>query len=109
MCVPISIDFILSLNNLPPISPINNGGSSTCNGEGRFTRPYYIKVNTDYQFETTGYLGLSLNENTNSRTTLFSGFGFRYLLNASGLKQSQGVFQTWIRERRPEPMQIRRS
>ena len=52
-CGPAEYDNSVTINNLPPISPINNGGSSTCNGEGRFTRPYYIKVNTDYQFETT--------------------------------------------------------
>ena len=54
----------------------------------------------DYQFETTGYLGLSLNENSNSRTTLFSGLGFRYLLNASGLKQSSTGHSGYDRESR---------
>lgn len=54
----------------------------------------------DYQFETTGYLGLSPNNNANSRTTIFSGFGFRYLLNASGLKQSSTGHSGYDRESR---------
>ena len=54
----------------------------------------------DYQFETTGYLGFPLNDNANSRTTIFSGFGFRYLLNASGLKQSSTGHSGYDRESR---------
>ena len=48
----------------------------TSNGTGTITGV------PDYQFETTGYLGPS--EGTNSRTTYFTGLGFRYLLNAMG-------------------------
>ena len=54
----------------------------------------------DYQFETTGYLGLPLSDNNNSRTTIFSGLGFRYLLNASGLKQSSTGHSGYDRESR---------
>jgi hypothetical protein len=53
----------------------------------------------DYQFETTGYLGIPI-EGSNSRTTLFSGLGFRYLLNASGLKQSSTGHSGYDRESR---------
>jgi len=41
----------------------------------------------DYMLESTGYLGIPM-EGKNSRTTFFTGVGGRYLLNASGLKQS---------------------
>ena len=51
----------------------------------------------DYQFETTGYLGIPL-EGSNSRTTIFSGLGFRYLLNASGLKLSSTGHSGYDRE-----------
>ena len=54
----------------------------------------------DYQFETTGYLGKSIDGNINSRLTLFSGLGFRYLLNASGLKQSSTGHSGYDRESR---------
>jgi hypothetical protein len=54
----------------------------------------------DYQFETTGYLGFRLGNSNDSRTTLFSGFGFRYLLNASGLKQSSTGHSGYDRESR---------
>jgi hypothetical protein len=54
----------------------------------------------DYQFETTGYVGKSIDGNTNSRLTLFSGLGFRYLLNASGLKQSSTGHSGYDRESR---------
>ena len=53
----------------------------------------------DYQFETTGYLGIPL-EGSNSRTTIFSGLGFRYLLNASGLKLSSTGHAGYDRESR---------
>jgi hypothetical protein len=53
----------------------------------------------DYQFETTAYLGIPF-EGSNSRTTLFSGLGFRYLLNASGLKQSSTGHSGYDRESR---------
>jgi len=53
----------------------------------------------DYQFETTGYLGVPY-EGSNSRTTIFSGLGFRYLLNASGLKQSTTGHSGYDRESR---------
>ena len=53
----------------------------------------------DYQFETTGYLGIPL-EGSNSRTTLFSGLGFRYLLNQMGLKASSTGHSGYDRESR---------
>ena len=53
----------------------------------------------DYQIEGTGYLGFS-SEGTNSRTTIFSGLGFRYLLNASGLKLSTTGHSGYDRESR---------
>ena len=53
----------------------------------------------DYQFETTGYIGIPFKGST-SRTTLFSGLGFRYLLNASGLKQSSTGHFGYDRESR---------
>ena len=53
----------------------------------------------DYQFETTGYLGIPM-EGSNSRTTIFSGLGFRYLLNASGLKLSSTGHSGYDRESR---------
>ena len=53
----------------------------------------------DYQIETTGYLGKPF-EGSNSRTTMFSGIGFRYLLNASGLKQSTTGHSGYDRESR---------
>ena len=54
----------------------------------------------DYQFETTGYYGLLLNNSTNKRVTIFSGLGFRYLLNASGLKLSSTGHSGYDRESR---------
>ena len=54
----------------------------------------------DYQFETTGYLGLPITNTGTSRTTIFSGLGFRYLLNASGLKQSTSGHSGYDRESR---------
>ena len=54
----------------------------------------------DYQFETTGYLGLPLNEYSNNRSTIFVGLGFRYLMNASGLKQSSTGHSGYDRESR---------
>jgi len=53
----------------------------------------------DYQLEFTGYIGLPF-EGTNSRTTIFSGLGFRYLLNASGLKLSSTGHAGYDRESR---------
>ena len=53
----------------------------------------------DYQLESTGYFGLS-NEGSNSRTTFFTGFGGRYLLNASGLKLSSTGHAGYDRESR---------
>ena len=53
----------------------------------------------DYQFESTFYLGIPM-EGTNSRTTIFSGLGGRYLLNASGLKQSSTGHSGYDRESR---------
>ena len=53
----------------------------------------------DYQFETTGYFGIPM-ERSNSRTTIFSGLGFRYLLNASGLKLSSTGHSGYDRESR---------
>ncbi len=54
----------------------------------------------DYQFETTGYIGSSLYEKGNIRSTIFSGLGFRYLLNASGLQQSSTGHSGYDRESR---------
>ena len=53
----------------------------------------------DYQLEGTGYIGLPLNLN-DSRLTLFGGLGYRYLLNASGLKQSTTGHSGYDRESR---------
>ena len=53
----------------------------------------------DYQFETTGYLGIPFGS-SDSRTTIFSGLGFRYLLNASGLKLSSTGHSGYDRESR---------
>jgi hypothetical protein len=53
----------------------------------------------DYQFESTLYFGIPM-EGTNSRTTIFSGLGGRYLLNASGLKQSSTGHSGYDRESR---------
>ena len=53
----------------------------------------------DYQLETTGYIGIPYGE-SNSRTTLFSGIGFRYLLNASGLRLSSTGHSGYDRESR---------
>lgn len=53
----------------------------------------------DYQLEGTGYLGLPIDV-SNNRLTLFSGLGFRYLLNASGLKQSSTGHSGYDRESR---------
>ena len=65
----------------------------TSNGTGTMT------AIPDYQFETTGYLGIPL-EGSNSRTTIFSGLGFRYLLNASGLQLSSTGHSGYDRESR---------
>jgi len=54
----------------------------------------------DYQFETTGYIGSSLYEKGDNRSTIFSGLGFRYLLNASGLRQSSTGHSGYDRESR---------
>ena len=53
----------------------------------------------DYQFETAGYLGIPFGS-SDSRTTIFSGLGFRYLLNASGLKLSSTGHSGYDRESR---------
>ncbi|MDC3060765.1 hypothetical protein OA079_01155 [Candidatus Pelagibacter sp.] len=53
----------------------------------------------DYQLETTAFLGIPF-EGSGSRTTLFSGLGFRYLLNASGLKLSSTGHAGYDRESR---------
>jgi hypothetical protein len=53
----------------------------------------------DYQVETTGYYGIPI-ENQNSRVTFFTGLGARYLLNASGLKQSSTGHSGYDRESR---------
>ncbi len=53
----------------------------------------------DYQLETTGYIGIPF-ENSNSRITYFTGFGGRYLLNASGLKKSSTGHFGYDRESR---------
>ena len=53
----------------------------------------------DYQFETTGYIGIPF-ENSNSRITYFTGLGGRYLLNASGLKLSSTGHSGYDRESR---------
>ena len=53
----------------------------------------------DYQLESTLYFGMPM-EGTNSRTTLFSGLGGRYLLNASGLKLSSTGHSGYDRESR---------
>lgn len=53
----------------------------------------------DYQLETTGYLGIPF-DNSNSRVTIFSGLGGRYLLNASGLKLSSTGHSGYDRESR---------
>ena len=65
----------------------------TSNGTGTMTGI------PDYQFETTGYLGIPF-EGSNYRITPFGGFGFRYLLNASGLKQSSTGHSGYDRESR---------
>jgi len=53
----------------------------------------------DYQLEGTGYLGIPIKINDN-RLTLFGGLGYRYLLNASGLKQSSTGHSGYDRESR---------
>ena len=53
----------------------------------------------DYQFETSGAFGLGF-EGTSLRTTPYIGAGFRYLLNASGLKQSSTGHYGYDRESR---------
>ena len=65
----------------------------TSNGTGTMTGI------PDYQFETTGYLGIPF-EGSNYRITPFGGLGFRYLLNASGLKQSSTGHSGYDRESR---------
>ena len=54
---------------------------------------------SDYQFEASGAFGLGL-EGTSIRTTPYLGGGFRYLLNASGLKQSSTGHYGYDRESR---------
>jgi len=54
---------------------------------------------SDYQLEGTGYIGIPINLNDN-RLTLFGGLGYRYLLNASGLKQSSTGHSGYDRESR---------
>lgn len=54
----------------------------------------------DYQLESTAYLGLPLNNVSEKRITVFSGLGFRYLLNESGLKQSSTGHSGYDRESR---------
>ena len=51
----------------------------------------------DYQAEFTSYLGMPINLES-SRLTFFSGIGYRYLLNASGLKQSSTGHYGYDRE-----------
>ncbi|MDC2987502.1 hypothetical protein OAY20_05380 [Candidatus Pelagibacter bacterium] len=53
----------------------------------------------DYQLEGTGYIGIPIDLNDN-RLTLFGGLGYRYLLNASGLKQSSTGHSGYDRESR---------
>ena len=53
----------------------------------------------DYQLEGTGYIGVPINLSEN-RLTLFGGLGYRYLLNASGLKQSSTGHSGYDRESR---------
>jgi len=53
----------------------------------------------DYQFETTGYFGLPF-EGSNYRITPFGGLGYRYLLNASGLRLSSTGHSGYDRESR---------
>ena len=65
----------------------------TSNGTGTITGV------PDYQFETTGYLGLP-SEGTNSRTTYFTGLGFRYLLNAMGHQATSTGHAGYDRESR---------
>jgi len=54
---------------------------------------------SDYQFEGSGAFGLGI-EGTSIRTTPYIGVGFRYLLNASGLKQSSTGHYGYDRESR---------
>ena len=54
----------------------------------------------DYQLESTAYLGLPLTNTNDTRITIFSGLGFRYLLNESGLKQSSTGHSGYDRESR---------
>ena len=65
----------------------------TSNGTGTMTGI------PDYQFETTGYFGVPF-EGSDYRITPFGGFGLRYLLNASGLKQSSTGHSGYDRESR---------
>ncbi len=53
----------------------------------------------DYQLELTGYIGFPF-ENSDTRTTIFSGLGSRYLLNASGLKLTTTGHAGYDRESR---------
>ena len=53
----------------------------------------------DYQFEASGYLGKPVILK-NSRLTFFGGLGYRYLLNASGLKASSTGHSGYDRESR---------
>lgn len=53
----------------------------------------------DYQAEGTGYIGVPIELN-NNRLTFFGGLGYRYLLNASGLKQSSTGHSGYDRESR---------
>ena len=54
---------------------------------------------SDYQFEGSTSIGLSL-EGSSLRTTPYIGGGFRYLLNASGLQQSSTGHSGYDRESR---------
>ena len=53
----------------------------------------------DYQVEGTAYYGIPF-ESTNKRITFFGGLGYRYLLNASGLKASSTGHYGYDRESR---------
>lgn len=53
----------------------------------------------DYQVEGTAYYGIPF-ESTNKRITFFGGLGYRYLLNASGLKASSTGHSGYDRESR---------
>ncbi len=65
----------------------------TSNGTGS------ISNISDYQLETTGYIGIPY-ENSNYRITYFTGLGGRYLLNAMGLKLTTTGHAGYDRESR---------